>query len=219
MLASRPRPSPNPSSLIFSPPSPTTPASLPCDVDTDSNAIKFSEVEPRGILCDSFNDLSPSTLLPGAPAKPALEPSYCRHPASRSLPGHSPLPHSRRAPTSLAAGCSTSGYHTLDAATRLQDFRALIDELRSTTLHHDSKEEFDTENCDNDDGDEERERLLRLLEDVMRKVQQLAENDASRLQLAALATHHYDRRCSSGARSCLSPRLIREKVKYSQVTI
>ncbi len=35
------------------------------------------------------------------------------------------------------------------------------------------KEEFDTGNCD----DEERERLLRLLEDVMQKVKQLAEND------------------------------------------
>jgi hypothetical protein len=45
--------------------------------------------------------------------------------------------------------------------------------MRATLLHHDSKEEFDTGNCD----DDERERLLRLLEDVMRKVKQLAEND------------------------------------------
>jgi len=57
----------------------------------------------------------------------------------------------------------------------------LIDELRSTLLHHDSKEEFDARSCDNDDDDDEREHLLRLLEDVMRKVQQLAENDAPRL--------------------------------------
>ncbi len=171
-LASGLRPSPTASSLIFSPPSSTTPASLPSGIDTDSNAIKFIEVqvEPRGILSHSFNDLSP-TLLPGAPAKPALEPSYCRHPASPSLPGRSPLPH--RASTSLAAGCSTSRY-TVDAATRLQDFRALIDELRSTLLH---QEEFDTWNGDEED---EREHLLRLLEDVMRNVQQLAENDAPR---------------------------------------
>jgi len=53
----------------------------------------------------------------------------------------------------------------------------LIDELRATLLHHDSKEEFNTGNCDDGDDDDERERLLRLLEDVMRKVQQLAEND------------------------------------------
>lgn len=68
----------------------------------------------------------------------------------------------------------------------------MIDELRVTLLHHhDTKEEFDTGSCDNDndndnddddDGEEERERLLRLLEDVMRKVQQLAENDAPRLR-------------------------------------
>jgi hypothetical protein len=48
-------------------------------------------------------------------------------------------------------------------------------------LHHDSKEEYDTENCDNDDGDDERGRILRLLEDVMRKVQQLTENEAPHL--------------------------------------
>ena len=171
-LASRPRHSPTASSLNFSPPSPITPASPPSGVDTDSNAIKFSELQPGGILSGSFNDLSPSTSLPfsGAPAsEPALEPLYRRQPVSLplSLPGHSPLPR----PTSLATGYSTSAY-TLDAATRLQDFRALIDELRSTLLHHDFKEEFDTGNCNNDDGDE-RERLLRLLEDVMRKVKQL----------------------------------------------
>jgi hypothetical protein len=178
LASTRPRPSPSPSSLIFSPPSPITPASLPSGVDTDSNAIKFPELQPRGILSDSFNNLFPTSLpfSPGVPApEPALEPLYRRQPVSLplSLPGHSPLSR----PTSLATGCSTSGY-TLDAATRLQDFRALIDELRSTLLHHDSKEEFDTGNYDNDDGDDERERLLRLLEDVMQKVQQL---DAPRL--------------------------------------
>jgi hypothetical protein len=165
-LASRHSPTSSP--LIFSPPSPTTPASLPSGVDTDSYAIKFSEVEPDSILSGSFNKLSPifpfSSL--GAPAKSPLE----RQPVSLSLSSHSPLP--RRASASLATGGSSSGY-TLDAATRLQDFRALVEEMRATLLHHDSKEEFDTGNCD----DDERERLLRLLEDVMRKVKQLAEND------------------------------------------
>ncbi|KAI0277822.1 hypothetical protein BGY98DRAFT_1097178 [Russula aff. rugulosa BPL654] len=176
------RPSPTPSSPIFSPPSPTTPASLPSDVDTDSNAIKFSEVEPRDILFESFDDLS-LALLPfsGAPAEPtcALEPSsYYRQPVSQSqsLPGYSPL-HSRTSTSLAVAGCSTSGY-TLNAATRLQDFRALIDELRTTLLHHDSKEESMPGIAPRRRRRRRRgERLLRLLEDVMQKVQQLAKND------------------------------------------
>jgi len=172
------RPSPNPSSLVLSPPSPTTPASLPGGVDTDSNAIKFSEVELGVILrpSASFNDLSPLPFS-GAPAEPTMELSFCREPVSLSLslPGHSESPLPCGAPPSLTTGCSTSGY-TLDAATRLQDFRALIDELRATLLHHhDSREEFDTGNYEGDN--DERERLLRLLEDVMRKVQQLTEHD------------------------------------------
>jgi hypothetical protein len=158
------RRSPTSSSLILSPPSPTTPASPPSGVDTDPNGIKLSEVEQRGILSDSFNDLSPTF------------PPFSGEPTSAR---HSPLP--RSASSSLAvARCSTPGY-TLDAATRLQDFRALIDDLRATLLHHDSKEELDTGNCAaaaaDSDEEEERERLLRLLEDVVRKVQQLAEND------------------------------------------
>jgi hypothetical protein len=130
MLAST-SPSPTaPSSLIFSPlaPSPTTPASLPSGVDTNSNGIKLSEVEPRprhGILLyHSFYS-----------------------------------PHSPRSLRSIATGCSTSGY-TLDAATRLQHFRALIDALRATLLR--TTLEFDTGSCDYDnyDYDEERERQL-----------------------------------------------------------
>lgn len=171
------RPSPTPSSLVFSPPSPITPTPLPSGVATDS---KLSDVEPRDILSDSFNDLSPTLPFSGAAPEPqvALEiSSHCRQ-QPLSLPYHSPLPPRRAStptPTSTSFG-SASGY-TLDAATRIQDFHALIDELRATLLHHDSREEFDTgDRCD-DDGDE-RERLLRLLEDVMGKVQQLAENDA-----------------------------------------
>jgi hypothetical protein len=77
---------------------------------------------------------------------------------------------------SLAAACGSAST-TLDAATRLRDFRALIGEMRATLLHHDSREELDAGNGAGDD-DEERERLLRLLEDVMRKVKRLAEEDA-----------------------------------------
>jgi hypothetical protein len=85
---------------------------------------------------------------------------------------------------SAGAACAGSG-STLDAATRLRDFRALIDEMRATLLHHDLKEGFDAGNqCDDDDGDDdERERLLRLLEDVMREVQRLAERDTTVLSL------------------------------------
>jgi len=70
-----------------------------------------------------------------------------------------------------------------DAATRLQEFRALIAEMRATLIHCD----FDTggrnddrDNNDDDVGEDgERERVLRLLEDVMRKVKHLAEKDAA----------------------------------------
>ena len=80
----------------------------------------------------------------------------------------------------------------LDAATRLQDFRALIAEMRAALFHYDfEREGFDSGKCgndrDNDDNgddddigeDGERERLLRLLEDVMRTVKHLAERDAA----------------------------------------
>jgi len=81
--------------------------------------------------------------------------------------------------TSLAAACGSGS--TLDAATRLRDFRALIDEMRATLLHHDSKEEFDVGNGNEEEEEEERERLLLLLEGVMRKVKELVEKDAAGL--------------------------------------
>jgi hypothetical protein len=83
----------------------------------------------------------------------------------------------------------------LDAATRLQDFRALIAEMRVALLHYDLEqlEGFNAGSCDDDDDREddddydyddvgeygERERVLRLLEDVMRTVKYLAEKDAA----------------------------------------
>ena len=66
---------------------------------------------------------------------------------------------------------------TLDAATRLQDFRSLIIEMRASLLDH----ERETGNAGERD-EEEIERLLRLLEDVMTKVRGLAERD-NRLDL------------------------------------
>ena len=101
---------------------------------------------------------------------------------------------------------------TLDTATRLRDFCALIDEMRATLLRHDSKEEVDARNCDDDDDDDdddERERLLRLLEDVMRKVKQLAEKDAAGLGRSG-------RRCSLGLSSAYHRASSEKNVKYSQ---
>jgi hypothetical protein len=45
--------------------------------------------------------------------------------------------------------------------------------MRATLFDYDFNKEFDL----GDPGEEERERLLRLLEDVMRTVKQLAEKD------------------------------------------
>lgn len=84
--------------------------------------------------------------------------------------------------TSAGAACG-SGL-TLDAASRFRDLRALIDEMKVfkvTLLLHDSKE-FDVGNqCDEEEDD--REWLLRLLEDVMRTVQRLAERDTAVLSV------------------------------------
>ena len=194
-LASRPPPTAASPLLFFSPPSPTSPTpagSLPNGADTDSTAIKFSEVvAPGDMLFRPFRkSLSPVLPLYSGAGLPApvspLELPLSSSPSSPSSPScrrrqqqrqrvslydHS---SSLRVPRVVAACGSGS---TLDAASRLRDFRALIDEMRATLLHHDSKEEFDAGNqCDEDeDDDDERERLLRLLEDIMRKVQQLGQ--------------------------------------------
>jgi hypothetical protein len=110
-----------------------------------------------------------------SPNLPFLGSSSCSGQPAVPLYDHSLrlLPYTAST-ASLAEACG-AGSTTLDAATRLRDFRALIDEMRATLLHHDSKEEFD---AGNDDNDDEGERLLWLLEDVMRKVKRLAETDA-----------------------------------------
>ena len=64
-----------------------------------------------------------------------------------------------------------------DAATRLQDFRSLIVEMRASLLDRECETVVDAGGRERDE--EEIERLLRLLEDVMRKVRGLAERDTS----------------------------------------
>ena len=169
---SRPPPTPFPHmSPSLYPTCPTPAVSPPSGADTDSNPTKFSDVELDSMSRRPFTK-SISTVMPSP------GPSPCRRqPAGPSLHGHSPRPLPCMASTaSLAAACGSSSA-TLDAATRLRDFRALIDEMRATLVHHDSREELDAGNGGGDD-EEERERLLWLLEDVMRKVKRLAEEDA-----------------------------------------
>jgi hypothetical protein len=167
---------PTPSPVIFPPSSPTIPtlAFLPRGVDTDRPAITTVEAEARSRFSQPFNHdgLSPVVPLTGRGAQPSPVP--CTQPGSVS--NHSPLSCIR--PTSQAPGAPVSV--VLDAATRLQDFRTLIAEMRAALFHHyDFEEEFDAVNRDHDDDDEEKERLLRLLEDVMRIVKHLAEKDAA----------------------------------------
>jgi hypothetical protein len=83
--------------------------------------------------------------------------------------------------STTSAGAARGSGLTLDAASRFRDLRALIDEMKVTLLLHDSKE-FDVGNqCDEEEDD--REWLLRLLEDVMRTVQRLAERDTAVLSV------------------------------------
>jgi len=61
--------------------------------------------------------------------------------------------------------------------------------MRVTLFDYDFNKEFDS----GDRDEEERERLLRLLEDVMRKVKQLAENDTG---LGSAESHENTSSCS-----------------------
>jgi hypothetical protein len=68
-----------------------------------------------------------------------------------------------------------------DAATRLQDFHALVAELRVKFFDYDYdlKKEFDTRADHGNEEEENRERIVWLLEDIMRKVRQLTEKDTA----------------------------------------
>jgi hypothetical protein len=88
--------------------------------------------------------------------------------------------------TSISQPASAAFVSTLDAATRLQHFDAMIAEMRATLLRCDLEVEpeeaeeedqgFRTGKGDDDEEDRERERVLRLLEDVTQKVKRLAED-------------------------------------------
>ena len=160
-------PTSTPPHLTFSPPSPTlqTPASLPCDVDAGWPWIKSSDTEATGHV-----SVHPARSLYPDLSRPIIEPFP--EPCTRrvSISENSGL--SCMASTSPVVGASGS---TLDAATRLQDFRSLIIEMRASLLDHDRE----TAGNAGERDEEEIERLLRLLEDVMGKVRGLAERDTS----------------------------------------
>jgi hypothetical protein len=155
-----------PPQLTFSPPSPTlqTPISLPCeDADASWPWITVSGTEagdaPVRPAQSLYPDLSRASTIPF----PELRKSRV------SVSENSGL--SCMAATSPVVAASGS---IPDAATRLQDFRSLIVEMRASLLDRDS-ETAAVETGGHDE--EEIERLLRLLEDVMRKVRELAERD------------------------------------------
>ncbi|KAH9056439.1 hypothetical protein EDB87DRAFT_1228506 [Lactarius vividus] len=171
MLVSEPRP--GPPHLPLSPPSPTlqTPVSLPCDdVDSDWPWITVSGTEAGDVSVRPVQSLYPD--LSHASTKAPPEP--CRHVSFSENSGLSCM-----ASTSPVIGASGS---ILDAATRLQDFRSLIVEMRASLLDHDHETVVDAREHD----EEEIERLLRLLEDVMRKVRGLAERDTTDLGLPVI---------------------------------
>ncbi|KAH9170722.1 hypothetical protein EDB89DRAFT_1249521 [Lactarius sanguifluus] len=173
MLVSEP--TPDQPHHAFSPLSPTlpTPVSLPYDdVENDWPWITVSGIELGDVSVPPVQSLYPD--LSRASVGPFPEP-YRRHRVS--LSENSGL--SCMASTSPVMGASGS---ILDAATRLQDFRLLILEMRASLLDHDHETVVDIRERD----EEEIERLLRLLEDVMRKVRGLAERDTTDLELPVI---------------------------------
>lgn len=152
-----------PPQLTFSPPSPTlqTPVSLPCDDDADASWpwITVTRAEAEDV------SIRPAQSLYRASTKPFLEPRKSHHVSVSENSGLSFM--AATSPVVPASGSVPS------AATRLQDFRSLIVEMRASLLDRESETPVDAGGRD----EEEIERLLRLLEDVMRKVRKLAERD------------------------------------------
>jgi hypothetical protein len=94
-----------------------------------------------------------------------------------SAPGYpalSPLTSTFR-PLGATSGAGRECERAGDAETRLQHFHTLVAELRVKFFDYDYdlKKEFDPQA----EEEEERARIVRLLEDVMRKVQQLAKKE------------------------------------------
>ncbi|KAI0255586.1 hypothetical protein BJV78DRAFT_1279326 [Lactifluus subvellereus] len=156
--------SPDLSPLSPTPPTPPTSASFSRGRGTGLPEITVSDFEAGDV--PSPPSESHSRMLSIAGEGLFREP--CRQPISPSseISMLSPL-------ASPGPSATSSSWCRVDAATRLQDFRALIAEMRITLFDYDFNKEFNS----GDHGEEERERLLRLLEDVMRKVKQLAEKD------------------------------------------
>ena len=156
-------PTSTPPQLTFSPPSPTlqTPVSLPCNDDADSSWpwITVTRAEAEDV------SIRPAQSLYRASTKPFLEPRKSHHVSVSENSGLACM-----AATSPVVPASGS---VPNAATRLQDFRSLIVEMRASLLDRESETPVDAGGRD----EEEIERLLRLLEDVMRKVRKLAERD------------------------------------------
>ena len=122
-----------------------------------------------------------SAGLPVSPLELSLSSSCRRQPANFFLRAFFVAPGPLHGSSTTSAGAACGSGLTLDAASRFRDLRALIDEMKVTLLLHDSKE-FDVGNqCDEEEDD--REWLLRLLEDVMRTVQRLAERDTAVLSV------------------------------------
>jgi hypothetical protein len=243
--ASRPLDLPSPPSPSPTTPAPAS-LLLSGGVDTGLLVITASEGEIGSMFSRRAFRLPVSEsrcpVLPPAdpePSRPELCSSSKRKrvpPISTCLSGHLPLSSpssygdtSISSPPRLAASGSGSA---LDAATRLRDFRALIAEMRAAPVfRYDLKEEgeqgfdagnpdnVDNDNDDNDDNDErgELERVLRLLEDVMRNVRLLGLRRNGAAGLGHFVNR--DRRSSLGRQSSTLPCLSGENVKCSQVTI
>jgi hypothetical protein len=145
---------PTHSSLIRSPSSPTPLA--PCSLT--------HSIDPGlpGFTTDESPQESCRRRLISAPGHPALSPltsTFC--------------------PLGATSGAGRECERAGDAATRLQDFHALVAELRVKFFDYDYdlKKEFDPQADHGKEEEEERARIVRLLEDVMRKVQQLAKKE------------------------------------------
>ena len=179
---------PTHSPIISSPSSPTTPRprppSLPSGADTNTPAII---VEADTGSWSLKGRLSPVVV-------PLMRRGAAKLSSTSTVSSTQPVPvsdHNMTTSTSqptTAAAASRAPVSTLDAATRLQHFGAMIAEMRATLLRCDLEvepEEAEQEDqgfraergddCD-DDEDRERERVLRLLEDITRKVKRLAKD-------------------------------------------
>ena len=172
---------PPPFPVLSSPSSPTTPRSpsLPSGADTNRPAIILTADAGSG----SFKGPSPVIPLMSQGVEPSMVPSAQPVPVS-DHPLLSYMTTSASQPAALPVRAHVS---ILDATTRLQHFRAMIAEMRATLLRYDLEvaeedQGFRAGNGDDDgDDDHERERVLRLLEDVTRKVKHLTDKDAAGL--------------------------------------